>query len=85
VCPCEGFRGWKGISVRGKVASRSSSDLRGLGMGAGAGTWMWESDVKMGEMEVVKVAKGSYLAGQSPLERLPMELLGKFLPLVLCD
>jgi hypothetical protein len=83
VCPCEGFRGWKGIPVKGRLASRSSSDLRGLGMGAGAGTWMWENDVedvKMGGTEVVKLMKGSYSVGQSPLERLPVELLGKFFP-----
>jgi hypothetical protein len=84
VCPCDGFRGWKGISIKGKVASKSFGDLRALGR------WDWDvtdekSSARVEEMEGVEiqVKKGKVdpktLPGQSPLESLPMELLGKFL------
>lgn len=71
VCPCEGFRGWKAISIRGKVASKSFGDLRQLGKG-----FDWE--VKSGGGEVRKRVEGRAEAGQSRLEKLPMELLGMF-------
>jgi hypothetical protein len=79
VCPCDGFRGWKGISVKGRVASKSFGDLKGLGM-----RWDWESENGAGDgmhlavKPLVKV-KGQWPAGQSPLESLPMELLGEFI------
>ena len=79
VCPCDGFRGWKGISVRGRVASKSFGDLKGLGM-----RWDWESEngaedeMHLAVKPLVKV-KGRWPAGQSPLESLPMELLGEFI------
>jgi hypothetical protein len=82
VCPCDGFKGWKSISVGGKIASRSFSDLSKLKMG-----WNWETkaltkqeklelDETMGKA-VLKVDEGRYPAGQSPIEKLPVELLGK--------
>jgi hypothetical protein len=68
VCPCEGFRGWKAISIRGKVASKSFGDLRTLGKG-------FDWDVK--ESKVVrKKVEGRSEAGKSKLEMLPIELLG---------
>jgi hypothetical protein len=82
VCPCDGFKGWKSISVGGKIASKSFGDLAKLRMG-----WDWETKSKAKEekMEadgVVEktpiVEEGKYPARQSPFERLPMELLGKF-------
>jgi hypothetical protein len=82
VCPCDGFRGWKGISVRGRVASKSFGDLKGLGM-----RWDWESENGAGDgmhlavRPLVKV-KGQWPAGQSPLESLPMELLGEFISFI---
>lgn len=75
LCPCDGVRGWKQIAVRGKLASKSFGDL----MRAKSGwTWNGEGDV----VEIVKKQgirkKGNrYAAGQSPLELLPAELLGK--------
>lgn len=66
ICPADGFRGWKGISVRGRVASKSSGDLRALGR--------WDWDVVQDEK---KVAKETVVAGKSPIESLPVELLGK--------
>jgi hypothetical protein len=32
VCPCYSFKGWKGISIKGRIASKSFGDLKGLGM-----------------------------------------------------
>jgi hypothetical protein len=81
VCPCDGFKGWKSISVGGKVASRSFGDLTKLRM-----RWDWDTNVKkvdkmdldgVEETVVPKVEEGKCPAGRSPLERLPMELLGK--------
>lgn len=67
ICPCDGFKGWKGISVRGRVASRSSGDLRALG------NWDWEVDPAEVKKAVVEKE-----VGKSSLESLPMELLGEF-------
>ena len=76
VCPCDGFRGWKGISVKGKIASKSYGDLQALG------NWNWEVKEDETEEERAKgveeeVESGKDEAGNSPLERLPVELLGK--------
>lgn len=76
VCPCDSFKGWKSISVRGRIASRSFSDLKGLGM-----RYDWETrggarmDLDGEEGKIVPV-KGRFPPGKSPLEMLPMELLG---------
>jgi hypothetical protein len=68
VCPCEGFRGWKQISVGGRAASRSFSDLRIFTKG-----FTWDTPAKAS----TKSKKPRYEAGQSLLERLPVELLSK--------
>lgn len=81
VCPCDSFRGWKNISIGGKVASKSFGDLRRLAM-----RWDWETSDDRGKKVVVpllsptgvKKIDGTFLPGQSPFERLPMELLGEF-------
>lgn len=83
VCPCDSFRGWKSISIGGKVASKSFGDLRRLAL-----RWDWEARDErprktIAPLEVPAGAKkvdGTFLPGQSPFERLPMELLGEFLP-----
>lgn len=82
VCPCDGFKGWKSISVGGKIASKSFGDLTKLRM-----RWDWDTAVKakeekmdidgVVEKEVMKVEEGKYPPGKSALEMLPMELLGK--------
>jgi hypothetical protein len=78
VCPCDGFLGWKGISIGGKTASKSFGDLRGLAM-----RWDWDSKSKEKAKNVgpdgrsgVKKVDGRYPAGESPFEKLPTELLG---------
>ncbi|KAH8822014.1 hypothetical protein F5884DRAFT_817266 [Xylogone sp. PMI_703] len=74
VCPCENFKGWKGISVKGKVASRSYSDLNALR------SWDWETKPLQksaaADKNVTKLKPGQNLPGLSPLEGLPMEILG---------
>ncbi|APA09712.1 hypothetical protein SS1G_06105 [Sclerotinia sclerotiorum 1980 UF-70] len=89
VCPCDGFRGWKQIAVRGKVASKSYSDLRNMKMG-----WGWDSDCESKVtpepelkpeaepvMEEVKVSN----SGKSPIEMLPAELLGAIIDQLVMD
>lgn len=78
VCPCDSFKGWKGISLSGRIASKSFGDLKALGS-----RWEWTSpnvvddrmDVDFEASQVTESIDGSFPAGQSPLELLPMELL----------
>jgi hypothetical protein len=75
VSPAEGFMGWKSISIRGKTASKSFGDLRGLAM-----KFKWDSDKKVEKTEEKldrKEVGGEYRSGQSPFEKLPTELLGE--------
>jgi hypothetical protein len=79
VCPCDGFKGWKSISIHGKTASKSFGDLRSLAL-----RWDWESNTtkkeeKLHLAQTGKNADGKYAAGQSPFEKLLTELLGKSL------
>ena len=71
VCPCNGFRGWKAISIRGKVASKSFGDLRAL-----RNRFDWDVGKDVGVPMVARREDGRFGAGRSPLEMLPMELLG---------
>lgn len=80
VCPCDSFRGWKNISIGGKVASKSFGDLRRLAL-----RWDWEQNEEQARKANIplhltsdlRARDGTYLPGQSPFERLPMELLGE--------
>lgn len=73
VCPADGFRGWKEIPVRGKMASRSFSDLRVFNKKG----FTWEPTPKV--KEVARPRRPStYPPGEAPIERLPTELLGTF-------
>lgn len=67
--PADSFKGWKGINVRGKLASKSFGDLQVLNM-----SWTKPPAVK------TPVKKGAYPAGQSPFEKLPVELLSRCCP-----
>ena len=71
ICPCEGFRGWKQITVGGRAASRSFGDLRILSKG-----FAWELP---GNKQVTEKQPRNE-AGQSFLESLPVELLGIYHP-----
>ena len=67
----------------GKIASKSFGDLAKLRMG-----WDWETKAEEKKLKVevggavaeneTIVEEGRYPAGKSPFEKLPMELLGKF-------
>jgi hypothetical protein len=67
ICPCDGFRGWKAIPVGGRAASRSFSDLRLFSR-----RFSWEAPAKS---ESTLQKKAEIEAGQSRLEKLPIELL----------
>jgi hypothetical protein len=74
VCPCDGFRGWKEIPVRGKMASRSFSDLRVFSSKG----FTWEPAPRLKPVQPVKPS--TFPAGEAPLEKLPTELLGRSCP-----
>ncbi|KAF7953655.1 uncharacterized protein EAE97_001054 [Botrytis byssoidea] len=89
VCPCDGFRGWKQIAVRGKIASKSYSDLRNMKMG-----WGWDSDYEpkanlepelKPEAPLVVEEVGVAISGKSPIEMLPAELLGAIIDQLVTD
>lgn len=67
--PADSFKGWREIPLKGKVASRSFENLRSLHM-----TWSPPPT----PAPVVKKPT-SYVAGKSPIESLPSEVLGTFL------
>ena len=71
VCPADGFRGWKEIPVRGKMASRSFSDLRVFNSKG----FTWEP--KPEKPPLVRTPS-TFAPGEAPFERLPTEILGKF-------
>jgi hypothetical protein len=87
VCPCDNFKGWKGINIGGRVASKSFGDLKALSR------WEWsplkgnfnQLEVAMNTSHQVKGVDGNFLAGKSPFEQLPMELLSKSYPRVTCN
>lgn len=89
-CPCGGFLGWKQIRLSGKSLSRSYGDLRGLGQAQAKG-WAWETTENGRELVPPKppVAveapqpPAGIPPGTSALEKLPSEVLSKFLILVI--
>jgi hypothetical protein len=66
ICPCVSFQGWKAISVKGKKASRSFSDLTTLNTG-----FAWDDTMREQQVDP------KHAPGMSPFESLPMELLSK--------
>lgn len=87
VCPCDGFKGWKGINLGGRVASKSFSDLKALRR------WEWslpkqdpaQMEIVLDEPRQKKMVDGSYSPGNSPLELLPMELLSQIIDQLATD
>ncbi|KAI5462254.1 hypothetical protein BGZ63DRAFT_354225 [Mariannaea sp. PMI_226] len=71
--PADGFRGWKQIPIKGKAASRSCEDLHKLSL-------TWSSPAP-----VVKKTLDHYATGTSPLERLPSEVLGAIIDLLVIE
>ena len=66
--PSSSFKGWKQINVQGRAKTRSYGDLQVLNM-------MWHPPLAPPRVEPQKPAPGS-----SAIEKLPMELLGRFSP-----
>jgi len=79
LCPCQDFRGWKRIPVRGKLASKSFGDLKPLKFG-----WEWEvrNEKKEVKAEVLDLRpqQGKDRDGEKKrcsFEQLPMEVLSE--------
>ncbi|KJZ75078.1 hypothetical protein HIM_05564 [Hirsutella minnesotensis 3608] len=72
--PPDSFKGWKHISIKGKRASRSCEDLHKLHM-----TWD-ESSAPPPKKE-----QGVHPKGLSPLERLPNEIIGSIIDLLVVE
>ena len=71
VCPADGFRGWKEIPVRGKLASRSFSDLRVFNSKG----FTWEPKPVRPEP---KRTASRFAPGDAPFEKMPTEILGQY-------
>ncbi|CCE28944.1 hypothetical protein E4U35_000321 [Claviceps purpurea] len=74
--PPDSFKGWKEIPLKGKAASRSYEDLRKLSM-----TW----DSPPATPPPTRKPSGVYGIGNSPLERLPSEVLGDIIDLLVVE
>ncbi|KAJ2968401.1 hypothetical protein NQ176_g9197 [Zarea fungicola] len=72
--PAEGFRGWREIPINGKVASRSYEDLHKLHM-------TWDKPAP----QVKKPSNDIYPTSAAPLERLPSEVLGAIIDLLVVE
>jgi len=66
----DGFQGWKQIDVRGRQASRSFGDLQALRI-------VWSAPATSNQPAKLP---GRPTPGHAPIERLPLELLGKLDP-----
>ncbi|TEA20134.1 F-box protein [Colletotrichum sidae] len=70
--PATSFKGWKQINVKGKTASRSFSDLQALHMA-------WSTP------PAAPKSRDRHHGGRAPMERLPIELLGSIIELLVLD
>ncbi|KAH7367320.1 leucine rich repeat domain-containing protein [Plectosphaerella cucumerina] len=70
--PSDNFRGWKQINVKGKTASRSFGDLQALHMA-------WSTP------PAPKKEKNRFAHGHAPIEKLPIEILGSIIELLVLD
>lgn len=75
-CPCGRLDAWKAIRLRGRMMSRSSEDLRSRRLDTLTGH---DDDVLPSLTAAAREddVSPSYPSGRSPLERLPVEILGK--------
>lgn len=65
----DGFKGWKQIDVKGRIASKSFGDLQALKL-----VWSAPSTPPPHQRK----ESGRALPGKAPIEMLPLELLGEF-------
>ncbi len=64
----DGFKGWKQIDVKGRIASKSYGDLQALKM-------VWSPPATPPSQQ--RKESGRDVPGSAPIERLPLELLGE--------
>lgn len=64
----DGFKGWKQIDVKGRIASKSYGDLQALKI-------VWSPPATPPVLK--RTESGREVPGQAPIERLPLELLGE--------
>ncbi|KAM0474851.1 hypothetical protein ACHAPX_007372 [Trichoderma viride] len=72
--PADGFKGWREIPLKGKLASRSCEDLHRLHM-------TWETPTPA----IVEKPHETYPTTASPLERLPSEVLSTIVDLLFIE
>lgn len=75
--PPDSFKGWREIPIKGKKQSRSFEDLRKLSLS-------WESP-PTSPAPIKKQLTGSYPIGNAPIERLPSEVLGPIIDLLVVE
>lgn len=75
--PADNFKGWKQINVRGRLASRSFSDLPSLSLA-------WTAHV-VPAPAIKKRRPSANLPGDAAIERLPLELLSDIIGLLVLD
>ncbi|KAL8296364.1 hypothetical protein RB597_005780 [Gaeumannomyces tritici] len=74
--PANGFKGWKQINVKGKLASKSFGDLQVLNVA-------WHATPT--PQPTPKRRNGARSPGDAPIERLPVELLTAIINLLVLD
>ncbi|ATY64158.1 Leucine Rich Repeat domain, partial [Cordyceps militaris] len=72
--PAEGFKGWREIPIKGRIASRSSDDLRKLHM-------TWDNPAP----KITEPPVGVYPPSAAPLESLPSEILSSIIDLLVVE
>jgi hypothetical protein len=72
--PADSFRGWKQIPLKGRKASRSVEDLHKMAM-------EWSPP----QTPAPEKKSSSHALGASPLERLPTEILGSIIDLLVVE
>ncbi|EJP68247.1 hypothetical protein MY4038_001747 [Beauveria bassiana] len=72
--PAQGFKGWREIPIKGKIASRSCEDLHKLHM-------TWDTPAP----QVEQPPAGIYPTSTAPLEKLPSEILGAIIDLLVVE
>lgn len=77
--PAETFRGWKEIQVKGKLASKSFSDLKILNQ-----SWSPPPTPAPTSPKAVEKTR-SYKPGEAPIEKLPFEILTSIIGYLVLD
>lgn len=73
--PADNFKGWKQINVKGRLASRSFSDLHAMSL-----AWTPHANPS-----AIRRRPSGHIPGDAPIERLPLELLTSVIGLLVID